>query len=83
MGGRDADLRGVSFSDTLCVLCADGVCLPGIATLAQSVERLTRNEQVDSSCVFDVWVQVPSRALSENGGSLPVLGHRRPFNKPF
>ena len=49
MGGRDADLRGVSFSDTLCVLCADGVCLPGIATLAQSVERLTRNEQVDSS----------------------------------
>ena len=25
------------------------------------------------SCVFDVWVQVPSRALSENGGSLPVL----------
>ena len=95
-----------------------------IATLAQSVERLTRNEQVVSSiltsgspyprwvrpsrvlhiglqagrharvaelvdaqdlgsCVFDVWVQVPSRALSENGGSLPVLGHRRPFNKPF
>ena len=48
-GGRDADLRGVSFSDTLYVLCADGVCLPGIATLAQSVERLTRNEQVDSS----------------------------------
>ena len=124
----------MSFSDTLYVLCADGVCLPGIATLAQSVERLTRNEQVDSSilssgstaldvrrfsehlgfcicasvrigfrrarmviarvaelvdaqdlgsCVFDVWVQVPSRALSENGGSLPVLGHRRPFNKLF
>lgn len=48
-GGRDADLRGVSFSDMLYVLCADGVCLPGIATLAQSVERLTRNEQVDSS----------------------------------
>ena len=23
------------------------------------------------------------QALSENGGSLPVLGHRRPFNKPF
>ena len=108
--------------------------LPGIATLAQSVERLTRNEQVDSSilssgstaldvrrfsehlgfcicasvrigfrrarmviarvaelvdaqdlgsCVFDVWVQVPSRALSENGGIPPVLGHCGPLNKPF
>ena len=104
------------------------------ATLAQSVERLTRNEQVDSSilssgstaldvrrfsehlgfcicafvrigfrrarmviarvaelvdaqdlgsCVFDVWVQVPSRALSENGGITPVLGHCSPLNKPF
>ena len=116
----------MSFSDTLYVLCADGVCLPGIATLAQSVERLTRNEQVDSSilssgssaldvkasrvlhifhtcgnadmharvaelvdaqdlgsCVFDVWVQVPSRALSENGGITPVLGHCSPLNKPF
>ena len=104
------------------------------ATLAQSVERLTRNEQVDSSilssgstaldvrrfsehlgfcicasvrigfrrarmviarvaelvdaqdlgsCVFDVWVQVPSRALSENGGIPPVLGHCSPLNKPI
>ena len=94
-----------------------------IATLAQSVERLTRNEQVVSSiltsgsttldgfarlgfcisagrsvrharvaelvdaqdlgsCVFDVWVQVPSRALSQTAIYRPytaIFQHRISF----
>ena len=40
---------GVRLSGTLYVLCADGVCFRALPLLAQSVERLTRNEQVDSS----------------------------------
>ena len=44
--------RGFAWGETfwyaLCLVRGWRV-LPGIATLAQSVERLTRNEQVDSS----------------------------------
>ena len=72
MGGRDADLRGVSFSDTLYVLCADGVCMPGIATLAQSVERLTRNEQVDSSILSSGSIPL---------GSAPRVLYIQPFRR--
>lgn len=46
---HDHDVTKSTTSGIIIILCAGSECCSGNATLAQLAERLTRNEQVDSS----------------------------------